>query len=763
MSELAINTGVETGGDDINWKCFEDRSEDPTISALVKDFNELYLNINTIKSVYENNIELIDYIQQFNIVAEKYKFKFNIDIKKEDKEDLKNTKNKKKVEKKKADLIIEKNKENDKKKKLNDFVNSLGITKENMPICNTKYIESFFSVIIWALALKYQYKKNQKDLYSNIKIDISIFINCITSLYRAIKDSEHFLPEIIVKESFSLLKDMETIFSTMKSELSIYEILDNNLLNVIESYWNKIKPKSVQLYNEQKDIIELVCNTLNEKKLIFFEMPPANGKTVNSVFIAKAIVNTNKNILKLDNKHKRKTLLYICYNSIVRNEVGKLCNTPNIDVKFWLAVTKADKFDGKVKTFLRPFRNCYPDWKQKNMRSNKEDAKYKASKHKKFSENIHDQMEFFMNETRRISDQNNNLDDYTNSDNIPEMIISDLESAYVLLKEFPDLFITYFDEAFASASEDITAKIMSVIGHTILVSATLAKPAEIRTVIQNFKIRHKHLDDSFLQVVRSTKQHISCTFVNSEGYIITPHDKIKDIKSLVNFIPSLEVPLIRRSYSPEVLFNISKNIDVDLPLEMRFRNKFSYIGMLNHESIREYACEILNYIANNKNEKLFNKLKEIKIKKINDMDINKIFTNSAIQYQNGNTLHVSLSEGFDTHIENISNVFLEDSPKIKNILTNYEKKLNGIQAELKSLEKNGNKDSEFERKQLSQELSNLKLEWSNLYVMNTSAHANRFNNKHLLKNENIINYPTKDELEELDEVRAKLLFSNIGV
>ena len=78
---------------------------------------------------------------------------------------------------------------------------------------------------------------------------------------------------------------------------------------------------------------------------------------------------------------------------------------------------------------------------------------------------------------------------------------------------------------------------------------------------QNFKIRHKHLDDSFLQVVRSTKQHISCTFVNSEGYIITPHDKIKDIESLVNFIPSLEVPLIRRSYSPEVLFNISKNIE----------------------------------------------------------------------------------------------------------------------------------------------------------------------------------------------------------
>jgi len=764
MSELAINTGVETGGDDINWKCFEDRSEDPTISALVKDFNNIYIIKNNIKSVYDDNIEFKDYLEQFNIVSDnKYKFKFTIIDIKEDKEDAKIKKNKKKIEKKKADLIIEKNKENDKKKKLNDFVNTLGVTKEDMPIYNIKNIESFFSIIIWALNLKYQYKKYQKEPYSSKKIDISIYINCANSLFRAIKDSEYFLTEIIVNESFSLLTNIENIISSMRNVNSLYDILNDNLLVIIESYWDKIKPKSVQLYKEQKDIIELVSSTLNQKKLFFYEMPPANGKTVNSVFLSKSIKETNKINLNMDKNYKRKTLLYICYNSIVRNEVGKLCNTPNIDVKFWLAVTKADKYDAKVKTFLRPFRNCYPDWKQKNMRSIKEDAKYKSTKWKKFSENIHDQMEFFMNDTRRICEQNNDLDDYLNAENLPEMIISDLESAYVLLKEFPETFITYFDEAFASASEEITAKIMSVMGYTILVSATLAKPEEIPTVIENFKNKHGYNDYSFLNVIKSNKQHISCTFVNSEGNIITPHDKVKDIESLVHFIPSLEVPLIRRAYSPEVLFNISKNIEADLPSNLMFRNKFPFIGMLNHESIRDYACEILTYIAETKNDTLFNKLKEIKINKISDMDINKIFTNSAIHYQNGNTLHVSISDGFDSHVENISNTFLDGSSKIKNILVNYEKKLNAIQSEINSLDKNGNKDSEFEKMQLYQELSNVKLEWSNIHVMNTAAHANRFNNKLLLKNENMMVNPSKDELEELDETRAKLLFSNIGV
>ena len=761
MSKLAVNTGVETSGDEINWKVFDDRSEDTTITALMKDFNSTYININNLKSVYDDNVTLNDYIEQFNIVAEKFKFRFTINNN-QNIEEEKGKKNKKKIEKKKADLIIEKNKENDKKKKLNDFVNSLAISKENMPISNTKYIESFFSNIIWALNLKYQFKKIQKDLYSNKKIDISIYINCCTSLYRAIEDSKEFLTEINIEESLDLLKAIEIIISSIRSQ-SIYEILDDNLLVIIDSYWDKIKPKSIQLYPEQKEAIELVSKMLDKKMIVKIEIPPANGKTVNSIFIAKYLSHINKQRIKLNPSYRRKTLLYICYNSIVRNEVGKLCNTPNIDVPFWLAINKVDKFDGIRKTFVRPHRRCYPDWRQKKMRSEKEDARYKSNKWKKYSGNIHDQVEFAMNETRRICEQNNDLDDYLNAENLPEIIICDPNSGYELLKAFPDLFITFYDEPLAAAKEPITAMIMSVLGSTYLVSANLAEKDEIPRFFKYYEDRHCHIDDSYLHIIKSNKQHISCTFVDSKGYILTPHDKINDIESLVQFIPLLEIPLIRRSYSPEVLFNISKIIDSEIPYNLMFRNKFPFIGMLTHESMRDYVCEILTFIANTKDEKLFNILKGIKIQKIKDMDINKIFTESAINYQTGNTLHVSISEGFNDHIENISNTFLEGSPKIKNILTVYEKNLNKIQGEIKSLEKNGNIDSEYERIQLNQELSNLKLEWTNLYVINSLAHANRFGNKELLKNENLMIYPTKDELETLDQVRAKLLFSSIGV
>ena len=765
MADLTLNTGIQTHSEEIIWSSFREKNEDLTFTSLMKQaLSKNYEN----KKYDEESFELNDYLEPFNNITEKkYKFKFtkteailDNEIDKNDK----NKKNKKKVEKKKADLIIEKNKENDKKKKINDFVNSLTISKENMPAFNSKFIESFFSIVNWALHLRYQYKKFQKDSFTNKCIDISIYIDCATSLFRALKAHENILTEIIIGETFNLLIELENIIYLLnKSVKSMYDILNDNLLIIVESFWDKINPKSIQLYKEQIDTNKMVCENLDKKILIMVESPPGTGKTINSVILAKEIRERNKYMINENINYKKKILLYICYNEIVRTEVGKLCNSINIDVKFWIAFTKADRYDLKIKTFLRPFRNCYPDWNQKNMRSSKEDAKYKASKWKKFSENIHDQMEFFINETRRIAEQNNDLNDYLNADNLPEIIISDLESAYVLLKEFPDLFITFFDEAFASSSEDITAKIMSVMGHTLLVSATLPKPEEIPIVIDNFKIRHNCEDYSFLKVIRSTKQPISCTFVNSNGYIITPHDNIKDIESLIHFIPSLEIPLIRRSYSPEVLFIISKNIDSELPFELKFKNKFNYIGELNHESIRDYACEILTFIANSRNETLFNLLKSIKTSKITNMDINKIFAESAINYQNGNTLHVSIPGGFDNHVENISNNLLNGSPKIKNILNDYEKKINSLQSEIKSLEKNGNKDSEFEKIKLNQELSNIKYEWSNLFVMNTFAHANRFGNKSLLKNENMVLYPSKDELEQLDEIRSKLLFSNIGI
>jgi hypothetical protein len=254
-----------------------------------------------------------------------------------------------------------------------------------------------------------------------------------------------------------------------------------------------------------------------------------------------------------------------------------------------------DKDTGKIKTFLRPYKNCYPDWNKK--RDIKEQEKYDSLKYMRYSDDIYEQWKFYLNETRPISEQIFNVKDYYNCENLPEIIISDLESAYTLLSNFPDTFITYFDEAFASSSLEITSKIMSVIGHTVLVSATLANPDEIPTVINDYKLRHKHIDDNFIYNIKSTKQHISSTFIDENGYIFAPHNFILNIEELKIFIQNIHRPLIQRGYSPEVVFNISKNINEELPNKLKFNIYFDKIGKINHESLRLYICDILKYIV----------------------------------------------------------------------------------------------------------------------------------------------------------------------
>jgi len=93
--------------------------------------------------------------------------------------------------------------------------------------------------------------------------------------------------------------------------------------------------------------------------------------------------------------------------------------------------------------------------------------KDRENERKRFSEDPREQMLQYLDETRFIKDRERyELEDHDieTAPNLPEMIISDLDSAYHILKAFPDTFIPYFDEAFCQLSgEMITAKILSVL------------------------------------------------------------------------------------------------------------------------------------------------------------------------------------------------------------------------------------------------------------------------------------------------------------
>ena len=727
--------GGEAAGKSINWRYLnEDRINDPVISALMKEaFEDLSLK----EEIIDINICNI-YIEFFNIFLKDNGYKFS----------FKNIQtvltSSKKLTKK--ELTIQQIKITTTRKLITLFIEQLVITN-NIP-CSLdikKPIESFLCVVYWAIFLL---AKRDTD------INLSFFLNCSISLFRAIEDLRPILHIDIINDSTLILDKLEkVIYSKNKN------IILTNLHLISDSYWDKEKPKSITLYKEQKDILSLISSRIIENFFIMYEVPPANGKTVLSAIIAKIIAEKNKVI------SEKRSLLYICYNTIVRNEVAKLCITHNVDVKYWMAIYKLDNEDGKHKTYLRPYKNCYPDWNNRSAkfkRSPKEEKAYTATKWKKFSENIHDQWEYFIHETRLMADKNKAIPDINNADNIPQMIISDLESAYILLKEFPNKFIVYFDEAFASAELEITSKIMSVLSQAVLVSATLSKPTEIPTVINDFKLRHALTDDNFLQIVKSNKQHISCTFIDPEGYIFAPHQDARDIKELILFNETLNEPLIKRAYSPEVVLSMSSILDEYLPEILKFKTVFPYFGLMTHESMRQYACDILKFIAETDNMILLEKLMSRKIKKIANMDVESILADSAIHYHKCKTLHVA-SLDMNLHINRLSKPFLDGSPKIDDIISSFEKRKEVLQNRLNNLNKNGDRESESERVAIEKELNDIVINWPEEYILNSAAHADKFGVRRYLNQPNIEIFGSISDINILNDIQAKLLFSGIGI
>ena len=778
MSEFKSSIGTEASGGDINWSFDKKRIDDPVITALMQESTNLFIN-NTITetSNSEDNSLLKSYVITFhNVLSEngllkgmksKKKFLFSYTL---PTIDLSTSSGKGKVKKPtKAELIISQNKEKKNIENMTKFSKTLVINKHN-PLENKNYIESFFSIIYWAIYLL----SNKKD-----EIPLEIFFDCAISLYRAIEDSRIFLTSEMINESYELLNTLETIIRENPVSSGFSTLLDNS--GIIQ--WDKIKPKSISLYDEQKDVISLIQNNLDKAMMVFYESPPANGKTLISVILAKVISHQNKVIIQNNPKFKKKILLYICYNSIVRSEVGRWCVTHNVDVKNWIAITKADgKDDGKIKTFLRPHKSCYPDWNRKNVRNTKEEVIFQKARKDRFSDKLIDQILYSIEETLPIVRQRwtsylefkeepeetrkKSLDDQ--SLNYPEMIISDLESSYKLLKEFPDMFVTYFDEAFAAADLEITAKIFSVLtGPSILVSATLAKPEEIPNVIDHFRNNNNLEDDDFMHTIKSTRQHISCTFIDQNGYMLAPHQKLDNIGDLTNFLDvSFHEPLIKRSYSPDIVFNMSKLINNYLPENLKFESVFDHYGKLTHSSIRDYAYNMLSFILTENNVELFDLLKSSNIIIINDMNVNTLLTSSAVYYQTGKFLHVATSENFDNHIEDLSKEFLDKSPKISDILNSYDNRIKAINKSLESIKKgeaNDPKEIQYREHELNKNLDEIKLDWPSEFLMNSRDHSKKFGTSALLKHPNSITFANRSDFGILSDTEEKLLFSGIGI
>ncbi len=619
-----------------------------------------------------------------------------------------------------------------------------------------------------------------------------LYLNCLLSFSRAIEDLERenrYGPDFMNAYTFIYPKLKKIITKRFKSDMYVNIFKNPDLIE--ECAWDISKPNAVELNSVQMEINREVMGSVihDQTKLIEVISPPGTGKTLNAVLLAAKLdqyytgliqsktiggkddlptvmkelneelsedyeeddseeedeekKTGHKSSKKIFLKDDSKYLLYICYNNLVRTEVATLCNSIEVDQLFWLATS--EEFGGKIDTLIRPFFSSF---------SNKKNVKKDKIKEDEFRfGNIRKQWAYFQTKVKRR----------------PAMIISDLHSAHELMKTFPDRFIPYFDEAFAGSDNEITIRILSILPKTsILLSATLPEPQNIPTIIHNFITRNHGtgMEDN-IKVIKSNKQHISCTVIAPDGCIYMPHHFIEDYSEFSSFIENIRRdPLKIRCYSPQIVYLMAKHMMEDLPEELTFEVKFEDYGKVRHECIRNYAIDILSFVASSGNIELFNKLKSYHPKKMENMDKDKILTSNAHYYQDGNTLHVSSSEDFEENMEMIVSPIISKAPRLRGYLERYTKEMEDNKKLIDQIKENPSKYRLKTKQDIDIRISELenkkfKIQWVPELVINSREHGSQFG-KEIYNASDVLSVEV-NELKQMEEKNAKLLLSGIAL
>ncbi len=680
-------------------------------------------------------------------------------------------------------------------------------------------INKYLCMNYWAILM---YKK----LDSGEKINQKYLVDCILSYSRAIEDLDNNNPYgDDFKKAYTfihskLFKVVEKIYD-LKNNL---DIIFKNPDVLVESTWDKSKISFIKLYSEQKEVLENILNAVkkNLTLLLLYKVPPGNGKTMISVAIAAKMnefysylirnrfingkddldfiiqreqfeeennqtdndnndsdndsdtdsedeneiqtqsqsqsqnQSQNQNEIEEDpnsivipekneNIDQTKYFLYICYNNLVRTEVASLCNAVGIDLPFWMV--SSEKFGEKVDVLIRPWKRCYENWKRfkKQRGKNKKEEKYRFA-------SLPIQWAYF----QKVTDKR------------PVMIISDLYSAVHLLRTFPERFVVYFDETFASTNNIETLQILENLSKiSIFVSATLPEPENIPNTIQNFRVKHNCTDNSFLKMVKLNRQHVSSTIVAPDGCIYYPHQAISTIDQLTEAIENIRNdPLKIRCYSPLTVYLLAKEIMNELPNELKFENRYSNIGKIRHEDSRSYALDILTFIANSNNQAIFDKVMNFRPRKMENIDKNLMLTSNAFNYQDGNTIYTTSLETYNQNINLITGPILRAAPKIEPIIETVIKQIEDNEELIDSIISNPSQHNLKTRNEINKKLTELqskkfRIQWVPKLIVNSEEHGKLFNRK-IYNPSNSINIEV-NILKQLPDDIAKLALSGVGL
>jgi hypothetical protein len=161
-TEKKSSVGIQTTGENINWKYLnEERVDDPIINTLIKEAIGLYIDKKIENKVLNNNELIVNtcieyYLKYLKDINSGYKLKIILQTDKIDNSKQIKDKKKKhgvKQEVTKKDLMLQKIAEENLKKDMKSFVQSLTVNEEHMPYNNKKHIESFFVMLNWGIYL----------------------------------------------------------------------------------------------------------------------------------------------------------------------------------------------------------------------------------------------------------------------------------------------------------------------------------------------------------------------------------------------------------------------------------------------------------------------------------------------------------------------------------------------------------------------------------------------------------------------------------
>lgn len=689
-------------------------------------------------------------------------------------------------------------------KNFNDDLKNMTFDEDNcIPLYMTyKYeINNYLNMNYWAILM---YKKLDKKM----EVEVRNVIDCLFSFSRSLEELELNNPY-----GSDFLKAFRFIYDKLIKAINKrynlnenYDIIFKNPDILIESTWDKNKSSSIKLYSEQKEVINKIMNSIkkNIKLLMFYKVPPGNGKTMISVIIAAKINDfynyliRNKKINGKDNLDKvlqneddpedpdlnkeeeeeeedtssdtsseteeseeskeenkdedliyipefnedvdqSKYFLYICYNNLVRTEVASLCYSTGIDLPFWMVTS--EEFGGKIDTLIRPWKTCYTNWKK---------SKKIRDKHRFGS--IPVQWAYFQKMTEKR----------------PAMIISDLYSAMKLLEIFPERFVVYFDEAFATTDNTETISILKNLSSiSVLVSATLPEPENVPNFINYYENKFGLPREEFLSLIKMNRQHVSSTIVAPDGCIYYPHQAISTLDQLNEAIDNIiEDPLKIRCYSPVSVYLLTNNIKDYLPNELKFSERFRNIGQIRHEDSRNYIIDVLRFVANSNNNELFNKIQTFRPKKMENINKEQMLSNNAHYYQDGNTMYVSSNEEYKQNLNKIVKPIISKTPKLEPVIQKLLEEIKENEETIEAIKRNPQQfnlrtQADIRRKILELESKQFKIQWSPELIVNSEEHGKLYK-KNIYNPSPLILLDVKI-LKELPENIAKLILSGIGL